>query len=125
MGAFDIKYLPYTAIKRQVMADLVAEFTECPKETWAEESRVSKAWVSAVTIPNPSTWKLYVEGATNQKGSNVGIILISPEKITIKKSLRLGFPTMNNEAKYEALLAGMIMVKKLGSGAVEISQTQK
>ena len=32
---------------------------------------------------------------------------------------------MNNEAKFEALLAGMIMVKKLGSGAVEISQTQE
>ena len=125
MGAFDIKYLPCTAIKGQVLADLVAEFTECPKETWSKESRVSEAWVSAITIPNPSTWKLYVEGAANQKGSSVGIVLISPEKITIEKSLRLGFPTMNNEAKYEALLAGMIMVKKLGSGAVEISQTQE
>ena len=125
MGAFDIKYLPCIAIKGQVLVDLVAKFTECPKETWAEESRVSEAWVSAVTIPNPSTWKLYMEGAANQKRSNVGIILISPEKITIEKSLRLGFPTMNNKAKYEALLAGMIMVKKLGSRAIEISQTQK
>ena len=112
MGAFGIKYLPRTAIKVQVLANLVPEFTECPKETWPEESRVSEAWVS--------TCKLYVDGAANQKGSIVGIILISPEKITIEKSLRLGFPATNNEAKFKALLAGMIMVKKLGGGAIEI-----
>ena len=29
---------------------------------------------------------------------------ISPEKIIIEKSLRLGFSATNNEAKYEALL---------------------
>ena len=28
LGAFDIKYMPRTSIKRQVLADLVAEFTE-------------------------------------------------------------------------------------------------
>ena len=35
--------------------------------------------------------KLYVDRAANQKGSSVGIVLVSPEKITIEKSLRLGF----------------------------------
>ena len=28
LGAFDIKYMPRTSIKGQVLADLVAEFTE-------------------------------------------------------------------------------------------------
>ena len=28
LGAFDIKYMPHTSIKGQVLADLVAEFTE-------------------------------------------------------------------------------------------------
>ena len=37
----------------------------------------------------------------------MGLVLISPKKITLKKSLRLGFSTTNNEAKYEALLDGM------------------
>ena len=32
LGAFDIKYMPRTSIKGQVLANLVAEFTECPKE---------------------------------------------------------------------------------------------
>ena len=30
LKAFDIKYMPRTSIKRQVLADLVAEFTEPP-----------------------------------------------------------------------------------------------
>ena len=38
----------------------------------------------------------------------------------MEKSLRLGFPSTNNEAKYEALLAGMTMVGKLGGKVVEV-----
>ena len=32
LGAFDIKYMPRTSIKGQVLADLVAKFAECPEE---------------------------------------------------------------------------------------------
>ena len=46
----------------------------------------------------------YVDGIENQRGSRVGLVLISPEKTVIEKSLRLGFSAMNNEAEYEALL---------------------
>ena len=66
--------------------------------------------VGTISVQEPSRWKVYVDGKTNQKGSGVGLILISPEKIIIEKSLRLGFSTTNNEAEYEALLQGMAMV---------------
>ena len=36
----------------------------------------------------------------------MGLVLISPEKLTIEKSLRLGLSATNNEAEYEALLEG-------------------
>ena len=32
LGVFDIKYMPRTSIKGQVLADLVAEFAECPED---------------------------------------------------------------------------------------------
>ena len=48
------------------------------------------------------------------------LVLISLERITIEKSLRLGFSTTNNEAKCETLLVGMAMVQKMGGKAVEI-----
>ena len=50
----------------------------------------------------------------------MGLVLISPEKITIEKSLRLSFLTTNNEAEYETLLVGMNMVQKIGGKTVEI-----
>ena len=46
--------------------------------------------------------------------------MVSPERITIEKSLRLNFSAINNEAKYEALLVGMTMVQKMGGKAVEV-----
>ena len=50
----------------------------------------------------------------------MGLILISPDKIIIEKSLRLGFSSTNNEAEYEALLVGMTMVQKMGGKTMEI-----
>ena len=73
-----------------------------------------------VSLQEPLSWKVYVDSAANHKGSRVGLILISPEKITIEKSLRLGFSATNNEAEYKALLVGMVMVQKMGGRTVEV-----
>ena len=61
-----------------------------------------------------------MDSAANQSGPGVGLVLISPKKITIEKSLRLGFSATNNEAEYKALLVGMTMVQKMGERALEI-----
>ena len=50
----------------------------------------------------------------------MGLVLVSPEKITIKKSIRLGFLATNNKVEYETLLVGMAMVQKMGGKAVEV-----
>ena len=56
----------------------------------------------------------------NQRGFGVGLVLVSPEKLTIEKSLRLGFPSTNNEAEYEALLMGITMVQRMGKKPIEM-----
>ena len=63
---------------------------------------------------------MYVDGAENQRGSGVGLVVTSLERIIIEKSLRLGFLATNNEAEYEALLEGMVMVRRMGARIVEI-----
>ena len=63
---------------------------------------------------------MYVGGAANHRGSRVGLVLLSPKKIIIEKSLRLDFSVTNNEAEYEALLVGMTIVQKMGGKVVEI-----
>ena len=47
-------------------------------------------------------------------GSRVRLVLVSPEKLTVEKSLRLGFSATYNEAEDEALLEGISMVQKIG-----------
>ena len=68
----------------------------------------------------PPCWRVYVDGAANQKGSGVGLVLITPKGATIEKSLRLGFSATNNEAEYEALMQRMAMVQKMGGKVVEM-----
>ena len=110
LGAFDIKYMPRTTIKGQVLAELVAKFVEPSlKEEEGTQSMDEKS-IGAISLQGPTCWKVYIEGAANQRGSGVRLILVSPERITIEKSLRLGFSAMSNEAEYEALLEGMSMV---------------
>ena len=66
-----------------------------------------------------------MDGAANQRGSGVGLVLVSPEKITIKKSLKLSFSATYNEAEYEALLMRMAMVQKMGGKAVKVFSNSK
>ena len=81
--------------------------------------------VGVISTPGPPCWKVYVDGVANQRGSGVGLVLISPEKTIIEKSLRLGFLATNNEAEYEALLQGMAMVQKMGGKVVEMFSDSK
>ena len=62
---------------------------------------------------------MYVDGASNQKGSGVGLVLKSPEKVIIEKSLRLDFSASSNEFKYEVLMMGMAMVQRMGGKSVK------
>ena len=50
----------------------------------------------------------------------MGLVVVSPERIIIEKSLRLGFSAINNEAEYEALLVEMAMIQKIGGRTVEM-----
>ena len=51
--------------------------------------------------------RLYVDGSSNGKGSGAGVILEGLNDITLKYSLRFDFQATNNQAEYEALVAGL------------------
>ena len=48
------------------------------------------------------------------------LVIVSPDRITIEKSLCLGFSAMNNKAEYKALLIRIAMVQKMGGKVVEV-----
>ena len=108
LSEFDIRYKPKTAIKRQVLADFVMEFTS------------AKPAENAQTMNDLSIWKLSVDGASNAQGSGAGLILTSPEGINIEHALRFGFQASNNEAKYEVVIAGLNLFHSLEVDLLEV-----
>ena len=72
LGAFDIKYMPRSSVKGQVLADLVAEFAEPSAETITEKEDMDGKSVGTISAREISRWKVYVDGAANQKGSELG-----------------------------------------------------
>ena len=102
--------MPRTSVKGQILADLVVEFTKPEIEELPTKENMDEKLVGTISQYCLPTWEVHVDGASNQKGSGVGLVLMSPEKVVIKKSLRLNFPATNNEAEYETLLEGMAMV---------------
>ena len=88
----------------------MAKFTKPQIEELPSVGNMDEKLVGTISQYRLPTWEVYVDGASNQKSSGVRLVLISPEKVIIEKSLRLDFSATNNEAEYEALLIGMAMV---------------
>ncbi|KAK2416882.1 protein NYNRIN [Trifolium repens] len=88
LSEFDITFSPRGAIKSQILADFLLELT-----TPAEEN-------------SEQPWTLSVDGASNIRGSGAGVELEGTNGVLIEQSLRFAFKANNNQAEYEALLAG-------------------
>jgi ribonuclease HI len=58
-------------------------------------------------------WTLSVDGASNIRGSRADIVLEGPDGVLIEQSLRFAFKASNNQAEYEALIAGMKLAKEM------------
>ena len=112
--------MPRTSVKGQILADLMAEFAEPTLEEMSITQNMDGKSVGMISLQEPPFWKVYVDGASNERGSGMGLVLISPEKLTIEKLLRLGFSATNNEVEYEALLEGVSMVQRMGGKAIKV-----
>lgn len=78
LRVFDIRFRPHTTIKGQILADLVAEFIEELDQVNLEEARTPEEEVRMNLVLAQQTWYLFIDEAANQKGSRVGIVVISP-----------------------------------------------
>ncbi|KAI5354380.1 hypothetical protein L3X38_007275 [Prunus dulcis] len=116
LSQYDLLYRPKTAIKAQALADFVAEFTpSAEKEKLVNQNKErSKADGTSAEPSQPrDMWQLRVDGASNQKGAGAGVVITTPDGTLLEQAIMLGFPASNNEAEYEALLAGLRLAKEL------------
>ncbi|KAI5317142.1 hypothetical protein L3X38_036849 [Prunus dulcis] len=58
-------------------------------------------------------WQLRVDEASNQKGAGAGVVIVTLDGTLLEQVITLGFPASNNEAEYEALLAGLRLANEL------------
>uniref|UniRef100_A0A2N9EKU0 Uncharacterized protein n=1 Tax=Fagus sylvatica TaxID=28930 RepID=A0A2N9EKU0_FAGSY len=100
MSEFHIDYRPRTAIKAQALADFIAEFTQ----PWKDEEDLEEG----------KAWTVNIDGSSTKEMSGAGVVLVSPEKDKFEYALQLRFRATNNEAEYEALLAGLKLSKNMG-----------
>jgi ribonuclease HI len=87
-----LAYAPCKAIKSQILADFIAEWTDPqlpPLQIQAE------------------CWTLYFDGSVMKTGAGAGLLFISSLGEHMRYAVRLHLPASNNMAEYEALLCGL------------------
>jgi len=99
LSKFDVQYEPRGPIKGKIYADFVVELSSAD----AHQEEANFRWV------------LSVDGSSNQQGSGAGVILEGPNGLLIKQGLQFAFKANNNQAKYEALITGMLLAKEMGA----------
>ena len=62
-----------------------------------------------------------MDGAANAQGSDAGLILTSPDGIDVEYTLKFSFQAFNNEAEYEAFIAGLNLAHSMEAGQLEVS----
>ncbi|GJS57991.1 reverse transcriptase domain-containing protein [Tanacetum coccineum] len=108
-GAYGITYVPRVAVKGQVLADTSTKINATPEvaSTPRMEDILESSNARKNLTPGPRACRLYADGASNNGGSGVGLILIAPDDMEYSYAFRLNFSNSNNDAEYEALLAGL------------------
>ncbi|GAV70904.1 RVT_3 domain-containing protein [Cephalotus follicularis] len=100
LGEYDVKFKSRRAIKSRVLADFVGGGT-------LESAR--------------GLWMLSVDGTSCITGSGARLVLMSPDGWALEYALKFGFEATNNEAEWEALIAGLTIAKHLEVQKIDAS----
>jgi Reverse transcriptase-like len=127
---FDITYTPQKAIKGQALADFLAA------HPIQDDSPLKCDFPDEETLhieEGKPIWELYFDGASSIKPiagpgvptvrAGAGLVFVTPKGGIIRHSLALTEPCTNNEAEYEALIAGLELSLELEIKAVRICAT--
>ncbi|XP_075112601.1 uncharacterized protein LOC107793073 [Nicotiana tabacum] len=96
LSEYDITYQPRTAIKSQVLADFVEDFSQ------------------GILLEAEKELQLF-----NRSNPGLGIVLVPPAGETIRQAIKC-HPITNNEAEYEDVIIGLELARQLGIEQVMI-----
>ncbi|GJY12135.1 reverse transcriptase domain-containing protein [Tanacetum coccineum] len=115
LGEFGIHYRPRVSVKGQVLANFIVER---PEEEGQDDSAKEEE-------PLPPRWTLFTDGSSCVDGCGAGVILTDPGGVEFTYALRFQFEATNNEAEYEALIAGLRIAKKIGVQNLKVNVDSK
>jgi hypothetical protein len=100
-----LAYALCKAIKSQILADFVAEWTD-----------------TQLLLPqiHAECWTLYLDGSVMKTGAGAGLLFISPLWEHMRYAVRLHFPASNNMAEYEALLCDLRITVEMGIKRLDV-----
>ncbi|KAI3746808.1 hypothetical protein L6452_09249 [Arctium lappa] len=113
LSNFDLDFKPKTAIKSQVLADFISDFSPELESTMTSDKLI-------VATLHDTTWTLDVDGSANIRGTGLGVVLQSPQGGKMVYSIRCDFKATSNEAEYEALIAGIKIAHDLGATRLHV-----
>ena len=82
-------------IKGQVVTDFIAEYTH----------------FEGKGVEGLRQWSIHTDGSSNRHARDADVVIQTPEGDKIECMIRLDFLKTNNEAEYEALVAGLDLAK--------------
>src|SRR5918999_367749 len=101
LAEFNLKFVSEKSIKGSVVFEFL---DDSPDEASYEDFDFPD---EELLMTEDESWTLYFDGASNQKGAGIGVLLVSPQDKHIPMSVKLDFNVTNNAAEYEACIIGL------------------
>ncbi|GFY92627.1 arginase [Actinidia rufa] len=104
----------------QALVDFIVESTH--EDTLQPEIAPPEAGIlkEPTSEKDLAHWILFVDGSSNQYGCGAGLVIQAPSGEQMEYAIRMGFKVTNNEAEYEALIAGLRVATELGAQSLEV-----
>lgn len=98
---YRIDFEPRLAIKTHALADFIAECTSTLEPT------------------NEGSRKIFVDGLSSKVDCDAGLLVLDSKKSITEHAVKFEFTSLNNEAKYEALLLGLQLCETIGDQKIK------
>ena len=115
LSEFDLKYVTRKSVKGRAVAEFLADHPveggEAVEYLFPDE---------AILHIEDEPWTMCFDRTSNQYGYGVEVLLIAPDNSRIPLAFKLRFKVSNNEAEYEACIAGLEAALELGAKWLDV-----
>jgi len=115
LAEFQLDFQPRHAVKSQILADFIAEWTPSPSNSGGPDLNAGPPELEVRTpVFTEPHWTLFFDGSVRKQWAGAGVVLIDPNGDQLKYMVHLEFKATNNMAEYEALIFGLTEALSMG-----------